>query len=243
MTRHDRLIEVRRATTQDATQVTAVLVAAFVNGDLGPWLVPNKRDRRRMYQPYFGMLVRHALEHGWVHITSDGKAVAVSYLRGGGQVIPEIPEYDRRLSRIFGGYAEGFRALDAAIEAHHPDDVEQCYVQFLAVNPDVQRRGRGSLLLDDLHEYADRLGLPCYLESTGAGPTALYDRHGYRPRPSFRIAAGGPELFPMWRPEVDAGVRGTSVSAARVPARALSQWVEHPPAKSCSTHGRGPRQP
>ncbi|MEV6631909.1 GNAT family N-acetyltransferase [Actinoplanes sp. NPDC051470] len=214
MTRLDEPIVVRRATTGDATQVTAVLVAAFVNGDLGPWLVPTRRDRIRMYKPYFGMLTRHALKHGRVDITGDGKAVAVSYRRGSGLVVPEIVDYDYRLARIFGVHAEGFRDLDAALEEHHPDDVGHWYLQLLAVNPDVQRRGRGSALLDHLHQFTDRLGLPCYLESTGAGPTALYDRHGYQPQPPFRIGRSGPQVFPMWRPtaSIDRHPEGESVA-------------------------------
>ncbi|MFG1602817.1 GNAT family N-acetyltransferase [Actinoplanes sp. NPDC049265] len=214
MIRASQPIEGRQASTDDAVHVTSVLVSAFVGGDLGPWLVPNKTQRRRMYRPYFGMLTRHALEYGLVNITTDGKAVAVMFLRGGGRRVPEIPAYEHRMEQIFGDRVDRFRALDAATEANHPDDVEHLYVQFVAVNLDAQRRGYGSALLDHLHQLADRLGLPCYLESTGSGPTALYDRHGYQPRPSFRIAGDGPQLWPMWRPASNTTDRAGEPAAA-----------------------------
>jgi GNAT superfamily N-acetyltransferase len=211
-------IVVRRATVEDLEPVTDVLAAAFAEkGDLREGLVPDKRDRRRMYPPYFRMLTGHALKFGWIDVTTDGKAAVVSYLAGGPRAVPEIPGYDQQLGRIFGAYADAFRELDAALEAHHPVDVEHCYVQFVAVYPDMQRSGYGSALLDRLHERADALGLACYLESTGAGPTALYDRHGYQTRPAFRTRPGGAELTPMWRPHAATSVRPAAMYGASVP--------------------------
>jgi GNAT superfamily N-acetyltransferase len=208
-------ILIRRATNRDLDALAGVLAVAFGDrGDLREGLVPDKRDRRRMYPPYFRMLGAHALTYGWVDITTDSTAVAVSYLRGGGRQVPEIGDYDRRLERIFGAYADAFRELDTALDTHYPEEVEHCYLQLIAVHPDVQRSGYGSALLDHVHQRADALGLPCYLESTGAGPTALYDRHGYQIRPSFRITPGGAELTPMWRPTTGTGLPATVHAAA-----------------------------
>lgn len=191
--------DIRAAGYHDGPQIAAVLAAAFLDGDLASWLVPDRQARRRAYRPYFEMLTADALLHGRVDITGDGHGVALWYVRGDGRAVPPIPHYRQRLGDIFADYVDGFHALDDATEHHHPPGPPHHYLQHLAVHPDRQRLGHGSRLLEHHHRLADGQDLPCYLEATGERNQALYERHGYRPRTPFPLGLGAPLLFPMWR--------------------------------------------
>jgi ribosomal-protein-alanine N-acetyltransferase len=60
---------------------------------------------------------------------------------------------------------------------------EQAYVQTIGVDPAHQRRGIGSLLLDDLTAEAVRRGcalLDLEVRADNAGAIALYERYGFR---------------------------------------------------------------
>jgi ribosomal protein S18 acetylase RimI-like enzyme len=111
-----------------------------------------------------------------------------------------IAHYRRRLADIFGDEVDGFHALDAATEHHHPCGWAHHYLQHLAVHPDHQGRGLGSRLLTHHHTLLDEQGLPAYLEATGARTQDLYRRHGYHQYAEFALGAQAPVLYPMWRP-------------------------------------------
>ena len=53
------------------------------------------------------------------------------------------------------------------------------YVYFVAVDPTFQGTGRGSELLQELHEIADIHAMDCYLECAGGRSRDFYARHGY----------------------------------------------------------------
>jgi ribosomal protein S18 acetylase RimI-like enzyme len=181
---------IRRATTDDLATVTGILAAAFQDGDLADWLIPDPELRRRVYPPYFAMLAAHALTHGHVDILGKD-ACALWYDLSTAPAAP-IDDYDRRLAALTGPALPRFRALDEAMSAHHPGH-PHTYLAFLAVTPARQSHGHGSALLD---HHPDR---PAFLEATGPRNQALYSRHGYRPLGPYRITADGPALHPMMR--------------------------------------------
>jgi GNAT superfamily N-acetyltransferase len=183
---------IRRATTADLDTVTGILAAAFQDGDLADWLIPDPGQRRGVYPPYFAMLTDHAITHGHVDLL-DQDACALWYDLGTAPA-PPIDDYDQRLAAITGPALPRFQALDQAMRAHHRDE-PHAYLAFLAVVPGRQSRGHGSALL------RHRPARPTYLEATGPRNRALYARHGYRPLDPYRITADGPCLYPMLRPE------------------------------------------
>ena len=202
---------IRDANLSDASAVNATLTAAFLNGDLAPWLVPDLDDRKRIYPEYFAMLTAHALQHGRIQIAGDGHGVAVWYVHRPRNPIPPIPNYTSRLAEITAPYAAYFTALDDAMHRNHPSMELHHYLALLAVHPDRQGQGYGSSLLSHRHSWLDTAGTPAYLEATGTRNLRLYLRHGYQSRRTFTIARGAPTLRPMWRP---AGSVGVTIRAA-----------------------------
>ncbi|GIE86806.1 GNAT family N-acetyltransferase [Actinoplanes regularis] len=192
----DTATRIRRATIQDTATVTSILAAAFQDGDLAPWLIPDELLRRRTYPRYFAMLAEHAIEHG--HVDVIGDRAAAFWYNVGAEPTSTIDDYDQRLAAITGPALHRFQALDEAMHTHHPRD-PHTYLAFLAVIPDRQSQGHGSALLSHRHAELDRQRCSSYLEATGAKNSALYARHGYQPLGPYPITADGPNLHPMWR--------------------------------------------
>jgi ribosomal protein S18 acetylase RimI-like enzyme len=221
---HPHTANIRTARPGDVLDIATLLAEAFLHGDLAPWLIGNPTTRARVYRPYFLLLAEQALDHGHIDLTSDATAAAVWYPIAGGPP-PAARDYDSRLAEITGRYLPRFAALDAAMHRHHPYLTWHHYLAFLAVHPDHQRRGFGSALLTHHHNILDAHGTPAYLEATGDRNARLYARHGYRPRPAYRISGDGPTLIPMWRPPAGAPTDDNTSSS-----HALHLRPEHPPA-------------
>ncbi|KAL9621605.1 MAG: hypothetical protein Q9160_003997 [Pyrenula sp. 1 TL-2023] len=60
------------------------------------------------------------------------------------------------------------------------------FLAVLGTHPDYQGRGAGALCMKWGTEAADRLGVPCYLESTKAGQR-LYRKWGFKEVDKFRV--------------------------------------------------------
>ncbi|HEV2783206.1 MAG TPA: GNAT family N-acetyltransferase [Actinophytocola sp.] len=187
-----------RAEPGRAARVSALIAHAFV--DLPPtrWLVADPVERERRLDAQFVILVEHALRHGHVEVTSDGAAAAVWFHNDGAEP-PPPPDYDERLAAAAGPHLPRFRALDDAFAAHHPHEPHH-HLAFLAVRPDRQRRGLGSLLLSRHHRRLDEAGIPAYLEASTTRSRDLYLRHGYElTGDPFHLPEDGPPFWPMWR--------------------------------------------
>jgi GNAT superfamily N-acetyltransferase len=196
------------ATPAQAYRIARVIADAFHGLEVGAWLVPDPRERARVFPAYFEILVEHAIAHGTVHVTAELTAAAVwlPYTPGGG---PEIDDYDGRVLRVCQPYAARFHLLETALAVAHPsgpgheaDPEPECdHLLLLGVAPDRQRRGLGSALLAYHHKGLDRRGVPAYLEASSARSRDLYLRHGYRPHGNPITVPGAPDptMWPLWR--------------------------------------------
>ena len=188
---------VRVAGAGDAGTVAAVLAAALDDTDIAHWLVPDRDERVQVYRRYFDLVTPWFVEHGTVHMTVDGAAVA-AWVRLDGKFEPDIADYDRRLAEACGAATERFVRLDVDMLAAHPDGMTHDYLAFLGVTPARQSQGLGSRLLREHHRVTDGDGLPAYLEATGRRNAALYARHGYADTEPVPIG-DGPPLYAMLR--------------------------------------------
>ncbi|GAA4974170.1 GNAT family N-acetyltransferase [Actinoplanes utahensis] len=187
---------VHRAAAPHIDLVSDILTAAFLHGDLAPWLIPDEIERRRVYRPYFRMLAAHAVEHGRVDVIGED-ACALWYDLGDDPDLT-IDDYDRRLAEITGPALPRFQQIDEAMHRYHPRGRPHAYLAFLAVLPGRQGTGLGTALLDHRHAELTREDRPAYLEATGPANSALYQRKGYQPLGPFPVAPDGPHLHPMW---------------------------------------------
>ncbi|HEX4702175.1 MAG TPA: GNAT family N-acetyltransferase [Pseudonocardiaceae bacterium] len=179
----------------DAELAADIISDAFEALDAATWLVADPGQRRDVLARDMLIWTEHALTYGMVNLADDLSAVAVWF-----PVVEPIPmpaDYEERLDKACGEWADRFRALDTTFEANHPHGEAHHHLAFLAVRPGYQGSGVGTALLNHHHErYAD---MPAYLEASSLGSRRLYLRHGYTDAGEFRLP-DGPPLWSMWRP-------------------------------------------
>ena len=94
----------------------------------------------------------------------------------------------------------GFIRLGTALEKAHPAELSW-YLQALGVDPRVQRRGVGTLLMTPALAEADDAGLPCYLQTSDPANIDYYRRFGFEvSQPAIEVFSDGPAYIGMTRP-------------------------------------------
>jgi GNAT superfamily N-acetyltransferase len=191
---------IRRADPADAKSLAQVIADAFHDLPLCQWLVPDPAERRRVLPPHFQIYVEHGIQHGTVHTTDDRDAVSV-WFAGAPEGVPDIPDYDTRLTAACHPHTARFQLLDEAMHHAHPTGRPHDHLALLAVSPARQGAGLGAALLEAHHEYLDEQGVAAYLEASSLRSRSLYLRHGYVDFGDTFAVPGGPDptMWPLWR--------------------------------------------
>ena len=188
---------IERARPADLDDVADVVAEAFAELPPSQWLVPAAGRRRAVLRADFRIVLEVACTHGEIHVASDGSAAA-AWVHADGSTPPPLPrDYDTRLAAACGEYTERFRLLDELFETHHPPEPHH-HLAMIAVRPDRQGAGRGTMLLRHHHRHLDGHGVAAYLEAASRRSRRLYTRFGYSPRSPFYLP-DGPPFYPMWR--------------------------------------------
>ncbi len=185
----------------DLGVLSQVIADAFHDLPPSRWLVPDQAARREIFPGYFRLYVEHAMASGVVHTTTDRTAAAL-WLPTGENPAGPAADYGAQLAAATGPWIDRFLAFDATLDQHHPVGIPHHHLAILAVRPDHQGQGTGSLLLRAYHQTLDRHdGAPAYLEAADLRTRQLYLRHDYALRPGapFYLPDGGPPMWPMWR--------------------------------------------
>lgn len=197
MSGHPPTATIRAATVDDLDQITSVLVEAFLDAPDGPWLIPDRGERRTVYQRFTHALAGYTLTRGHIDVTDTLTAAAIWFDHT--QPTVDFAGYDRLRTTACAEHVDRFRLLDDTLAHHHPPQPHH-YLAWLAVHPDHQCRGLGTALLAHRHTILDTTNQPAYLVATSSGARDLYLRHGYRLRRGtpFHLPAG-PPMWGMWR--------------------------------------------
>ena len=93
------------------------------------------------------------------------------------------------------------QAYDQYIERKHKELVphKHWYLAVLAVDPQHQRKGYASKLLNEMLSYIDEEGLPCYLETDGEKNVSMYQRFGFEVVDEFVVPGTKDRLVAMLR--------------------------------------------
>ena len=162
-----------------------VLGRAFHDYPLMHYAMPDAERRLRGTTALYGAILYDCLRYGSVYATDNVAAVACWLPPG-----TRVPGFLRQLRAGILGLPIGFglrgtrRLLDydkIAQRLHHEFAPEShWYLASLGVEPDRQRQGLGSRLLEPQLARADREGHPCYLDTHRESNVRLYERHGFR---------------------------------------------------------------
>jgi GNAT superfamily N-acetyltransferase len=182
----------------DLMALRQLIADAFAGLAPSRWLIADPAERRRVFPGYFQLYLEQALACGLVHCTADRTAVAL-WLPGGPGAPGLPPGHGAALAAATSPFTGRFACFDATLDARHPAGTAHSHLAILAVRPDRQRHGLGTVLLRDRHQVLDREGMPAYLEASDWGTRALYLRHGYDDLGPPIQLPGGPMMYPMWR--------------------------------------------
>ncbi|MET0423447.1 MAG: GNAT family N-acetyltransferase [Actinoplanes sp.] len=194
--------EIRPAREDEIPAVGQLISHSFFHLDANAYLVPPLDDRLPVMADFFTLYSEHAFTYGRIDVidnpAGDGYAAVAVWFDNTAEA-PAPENYEQRLSDLAGGYLDRFVALDELFDKHHPTD-PHWHLAFLAVHPDHQDHGLGSLLMKKTHDELDEAGVPAYLEATNANNVRLYRRRGYADMEPFEmLLPDGTAFFRMWR--------------------------------------------
>ena len=183
----------RKATAVDVSLICTTFARSFWDDPVMRWLFPDDdvfRDGTVM-QGFF----QRVMAHDCTLVTPDVAAFSM-------WIPPTRPELD-----VDTGPSEApsdemlakFIALREALVSNTPEE-DHWYLQMVGTHPDWQRRGIGSTLIREGLSWAERDGVPAYLETETIENVAYYRHLGFEVRTEWDVAAGGPHMWGMWHP-------------------------------------------
>ena len=182
----------------DVSLVSATLARAFFSDPVFEWVFPDPERRRESVPRALDAYTRAFARHGGTYMTDDASGAILALPPGAVLVEGEDGEaFASELGEIAGADAARMFELFQILDQHHPE-ADFWMVQILGVDPELQGRGIGSLLLGHVLERADRTGAAAYLEATTEDSARLYERHGFAQAGEIHLP-DGPTLYRMWR--------------------------------------------
>jgi ribosomal protein S18 acetylase RimI-like enzyme len=195
-------LEIRPAREDEIPAIGHLISLSFFDLAADAYLVPPLDDRLPVLADFFALLTEHAYKYGRVDVIDnpDGTGLAAAAVWFDYTTESPDPEnYEERLRSLAGEYLDRFQALDLLFEKHHPHD-PHWHLAFLAVHPDHQEHGLGSMLMKRTHDELEAAGVPAYLEATNENNVRLYKRTGYAEMDPFEmLLPDGTPFFRMWR--------------------------------------------
>lgn len=192
-----KLLSVERVDPSELNIVAKVLAAAYAEDPIHIWAMPRAATRLADATMFFTFYFRRMRQYGWdVFATIDRSAVSVACLvrKGNGVYRGEVrnlPTLVRKLSSV-NDYFQW-------IEAFRPN-ADHYYIEFIGCLPAQRSQGRGSVLLGNILEIADRDGLPVWSWSSNPRNLMFYQRHGFQTEGKLQRDGGTPAVTWLWRP-------------------------------------------
>jgi GNAT superfamily N-acetyltransferase len=191
---------VGRASPDKVHAMAGALARAFHDDPAFSWVLRADPRRSKILEQGFELfLSRVWLEQDETYTTAGTVAVAV-WERPDEWKVPVsrqlrmlpamVTVFGRHLPRVV-------RAL-TVLEAKHPRE-RHYYLPFIGVEPEWQGRGLGSAVLAPVLQRCDDEKMPAFLEASTPRNRALYERHRFAVTEEFRLGAGAPAQWRMWR--------------------------------------------
>ncbi|MGP8009332.1 MAG: GNAT family N-acetyltransferase [Acidimicrobiales bacterium] len=188
---------------RDAAHLTS---RAFFDDAYFRFLFPSDEARARVLPMIFRTQLRHLGPHGRVATVRDERGVIVGVAAW---MPPNTfpPSLRTQLAQLPGSLRAFYRQMRSlrvvgtylrALLKIHPKE-PHWYLMLLAVDPPLQRRGAGTMLVEHGLSVADREGVGAYLETQKEDNLAFYRLFGFALRETIEPMAGGPSYYTMWR--------------------------------------------
>ena len=191
-----------RAEIEDAAIVGA---RAFQNDPFFMHLAPPSMLRARGLAIYMRAMLKNLGDDGHILTArAEGSIVGVgAWVAPGGYPAPARSQLGQGAGLVHAFAPRPQMAPDGmrymrAIEHEHPKD-PLWYLAMLTVDPEQQRSGIGSRLVEPILERCDSEGVDAYLETQKHSNLAYYHRFGFETVSELRPVSSGPPLWTMRR--------------------------------------------
>jgi GNAT superfamily N-acetyltransferase len=187
------------ATPADRRELSAVLARAFWDDPVWMWLFPDQSSSLGRLELTFRAYLRDAMTAGSVFTTPDLAGAALWKPPGhwkltNGALARSAPDLLRAFRlRVFASLQ-----VERAVESQHPRD-PHWYLAVIGTDPARQGKGTGGALIRQVTDRCDRIGLPCYLESSKDVNVPYYERFGFQVTGETKLGKDGPTIWFMWR--------------------------------------------
>lgn len=172
-------ISSKRELNLNLERITDTLSKAFFNDPYYVYIMPNDKKRIGQIKWWMKILLYYSFDNGEIFITSDSKGVSM-------WVGPNHPTLDNLQLALLGlifypfkvGIKNFIRMLDVSIQwekVHAKQDKNHYYLPVIGVDPDMQRKGYGRLLMKEVLDKADNEKLKCYLETATKENVMFYE--------------------------------------------------------------------
>jgi len=186
----------RVASEVDLEGASRTLWAAFHDDPLWSWAFP-ERDKLEVWWRF---LIKSALRHPWVWITSGYTAASVWIPPGASELTEqEEARVEPLLDDLLGARSEEVMELLERFDASHPTGEPHYYLSLLGTHPDHRGQGHGMALLAENLAKIDEEGMPAYLESSNPDNDKRYERLGFTRVGEFSTPDGSRTVATMWR--------------------------------------------
>jgi GNAT superfamily N-acetyltransferase len=164
----------------------AVLARAFHDDPVTTFMIPEPEERALLLPALYVAAAGLAERFGEGFVTEPALLGAALWFPPGRTELGTehfeavgAGDLARRLPRgAFGRFATVMGYLDGLRKRDIPRP--HWYLSVLGVEPEVQGRGIGGLLIRPILERCDAAGLPSYLETQKQRNVPFYERHGFR---------------------------------------------------------------
>lgn len=166
----------RKATQNDKEKVVCILLKAFKKNKSVNYIAGKEEEKIRYLMEYS---FENCIDMGEVFISEDGNACAMIQFQDKKKFSWKSTYLDIQLILKTIGVGNIPKALsrESFIKKHYPKD-PFTYLWFVGVNPEKQKNGFGTKILNHVLDYSKTLDRPVYLETSTESNLPWYQKHG-----------------------------------------------------------------
>ncbi|MGN9760525.1 GNAT family N-acetyltransferase [Streptomyces sp. SD31] len=191
-------VRIRTAGAEDRELVVRLLDAAFQDDPVSGWVFPGEEHRRSAHPKLMAAFADIVFSVGRIDLTEEGTACAL-WMSVPADEQDHDDEGPARLREAVDPENERIELIGRLTAGIHPSGRAHEYLWMIAVAPERQGEGLGTVLMNSVLDRCDRDGRPAYLEASSERSRKLYERLGFEPQGHPLDLPGGPRMWPMWR--------------------------------------------
>jgi GNAT superfamily N-acetyltransferase len=193
-------LEIGKLSGAEVGPASRLLARAFADDPVITHYLYDRLRRRVAFPAFFRAVLEELLPAGHICAAHDRAGlIGVAAWKP-----PDAPDPDaaarraaalqlRLVRMMFPRASRGLFAGFAALEHFHPD-APHWYLAFVGVEPALQNRGVGRVLLAPVLKIADETTTPCYLETPFARTHPFYERLGFARHAEPNPFVGAPRV-------------------------------------------------